>query len=191
MIPGLGYGDVSSTELAQIIRQQLENSTHNSSADIVGSRCGKWHTEHTGSLRAWGQPSLDLSTGNYLPELIAVYFLDAAGIEIAESRARLEPVSPKHLTVVVIDGSAGLHDKAPLSLLPSANDVHQWCIELLSDPKKSTTPLSAAELREAGIIEPDLWLELSQLAPRVNHAQLLSSDSTLGVGRYIATWEID
>lgn len=190
MIPSIGYGDVSSAELAQMIRQQLKNAKHNFLADIVGSRCRKWYTEHTGSLRAWGQAGINLSTGNYLPELIAAYFLDVVGIEIAESRARLEPVNPKRLTVVVIDGSAGLHDKAPLSLLPRANDVHQWCIKLLSDPKKATTPVSAAALRDAGIIEPNLWLELFQLAPRVNHAQLISSDVTLGVGRYIATWEI-
>ncbi len=190
IIPGLGFGDAPSYELAQIIGQQLEKAKHNSYADIVGSRCQQWHTQHTGSLRAWGQPSLNISMGNYLPELIAAYFLDAAGIEIAESRDRLEPVTPDHLTVVVIDGSAGLNAKAPLSLLPTADTLHQWCMELLSDPKKASRPLSAAELRDGGIIEPDLWLELSHLAPRVHQAQLLSSDTTLGVGRYIATWEI-
>lgn len=189
IINGLGYGDVASSAIAQAIKQQLD-SLKIHSADIVGSRDPKWYTAHTGSLRAWGPCTHISDTGNYLPELLAGFFLDQAGISIAASREHIGELHPDRLTVVVLDGSAGLDARAPLSLLPTAADIHQWCVHLLTAPTECENEVNAAQLGQGGIQEPQLWLELVQLAPRVINAQLFVKDITLGVGRYGAMWEL-
>jgi len=38
------------------------------------------------------------------------------------------------------------------------------------------------------VVEPALWEELAGLHPK--KTQLLATDATLGVGRYVAGWEV-
>ena len=82
--------------------------------DIVGSCDPRWRTELTGSLQAWGAPQVTVGGGNYLPELMARYVLTTAlgadGFEVVDSRADIGDIAEGRLTVVCVDGSAGLTD---------------------------------------------------------------------------------
>ena len=101
------------------------------------------------------------------------------------SRERIGKPDPEALTVVVADGSAGLTERAPLALVPEAQEAHEWCEEVLMGASAS----KAGEwLSQRGVVEPALWEELAGLQPK--KAQLLATDATLGVGRYVAGWEV-
>ena len=55
--------------------------------------------------------------------------------------------------------------------------------------KKGASASRAGEwLSQRGVIEPAMWEELAGLRPK--KAQLLATDATLGVGRYVAGWEV-
>lgn len=161
---------------------------------LVGSRDPRWFTAHTGSFRAWGAPQVRVGGGNYLPELVMRYVLDAA--EVVEARDRLGHPREGVLTVVALDGSAGLTPRAPLSLLDGASWADQWCRDLLAGRhrpgertgKEMGEEADAGRLRAAGVIEPALWCELAALTPR--HACLVDADATAGVGRYVAEWRL-
>lgn len=43
-------------------------------------------------------------------------------------------------------------------------------------------------LKQRGVEEPELWLELAGCTPK--RAQVRATDATLGVGRYVAGWEV-
>ena len=45
------------------------------------------------------------------------------------------------------------------------------------------------DLAEYGVIEPALWEQLA--AQPARNKQLIATDSSLGVGRFVATWEVD
>lgn len=160
--------------------------------DIVGSRDTRWRTEHTGSLRAWGAPQVDVGGGNFLPEIMARYVLcrafahtpDEPGFVVEDSRAELGEVRPARLTVVCVDGSAGLTKRAPLALVDGARDAHLWCESVLAGGEAHC---DEARLRSAGVLETNLWAQLAGAHPR--HAELRAADSTLGVGRYVAGWQ--
>ena len=153
--------------------------------DIVGSRDPRWYTAHTGSLHAWGvrQSAPRLSGGNYLPELMARAIFPA--VDVVDSRAHLEPLA--RTTIVVVDGPAGLTPRAPLGLVEEAAEVHQWCQDLLAGTAGPQVP---DNLGRGGIVEPVLWTELAAVSGRVTQAELLDSDDTLGVGRYVARWSV-
>lgn len=153
--------------------------------DIVGSRDARWHTAHTGSLRAWGAPSVELGEGNYLPELMARYML-AGGPDyrVGEVREHLGTPRAGVLTIVCIDGSAGLTQRAPLALIDAAPAAARWCESLLAGADESC---DEEKLRAAGVEETVLWAELAALRPL--KAELRAADSTLGVGRYVAGWQ--
>ncbi|WP_255365917.1 hypothetical protein [Corynebacterium sp. NML130628] len=91
------------------------------------------------------------------------------------------------MTVVVIDGPAGLTVRAPLSLLPSAHHVHEQLQLLLAG--KEHQQIGEGEMMRAGVVEPQLWRELQTLQPE--SAMLLDTDDSLGVGRYVAYWEVE
>lgn len=160
--------------------------------DIVGSRDARWRTEHVGSLRAWGAPQVDVGGGNFLPEIMARYVLDRAlkrplndpAYVVEDSRAVLGEVRPGHLTIVCVDGSAGLTDRAPLALVDGARESHLWCESVLTGGE---VPCDEERLRRAGVLETSLWAQLAGVHPR--HAELRAADSTLGVGRYVAGWQ--
>ncbi len=182
LIAELSPADAPSARLRAAARALLPVGA-GAEIDIVGSRAQRWHTARDGSLAAWGAPGVDVGEGNFLPELIARYLYP--GARVRDSRARVGVL--QRTTVVVIDGSAGLTDRAPLALRAGADRAHEWCQELLrgADP----APMSAAELDAAGVLEPELWMELARLEPA--RAQLVAADESLGVGRYVACWQLD
>lgn len=150
---------------------------------IVSSRDKRWYTAHEGSFKAWGAGHVNVGQGHYLPELIARYVIDGKA-EVTQCRDEIRNLDPEALTVVVLDGTAGLTARAPLALVDGATLAHQWCEQVLRG-EEGDMPL----LADAGVIEPDLWLQIAQLAPK--RATLIASDSALGVGRYVATWEVE
>lgn len=128
------------------------------------------------------------------------------------------PVQPGTLVLLGIDGSAGLGPRAPLAELPDAPQADRWarwllgaCTELADaaakpdyqlpgeqlpgeEGSKHAQPLLPAQpshqqLHDAGIWEPELWLELAELNARgaLTDMDLLHADTSHGVARYIAT----
>lgn len=157
--------------------------------DLVGSRADTWRTAHTGSFRAWGAPQVQMGGGTHLPELIQRYALG----KVFEPRVRavggnLASISADAVTVVALDGSTGLTQRAPSSLLRGSAEMDRRCRELLSGQH---TCLSEEQLLQAGVREPQLWCELAGLADHVESAQLLDADISHGVGRYVAVWTLD
>lgn len=159
---------------------------------LIASRNPRWHTTHTGSLRAWGDPSgITVGAGNFLGEILQRRLLGPALGEVTSIRDTLGTPNPQALTIVCVDGSAGLTARAPLTLLENGGLSHQWCCGILGGqgmPHPKDFHASEQELSRAGIIEPALWLELAGLAPNYQRT-LIAADSDTGVGRYIATWK--
>ena len=161
--------------------------------EFVGSYSASWHTEHTGSFRAWGAPQTRVSEGNFLPELVARYLIEnSAALEdyrecsFASTRDKLAEINASSLTIVAVDGSAGLTPKAPLALVEGSDEIDQWCREVLRG--ESPPARSVEQLSQGGIVEPGIWLELASIRPQ--SASLIEADTSLGVGRYIACWEV-
>ncbi|MDO5031681.1 hypothetical protein [Corynebacterium sp.] len=170
----------------------LENGSENSSGaermpvDIVCSWDKRWYTSCEGSLRAWGAPSVEVGQGHHLPEIMARYVLaeSAVGAQVEQVRDTLAPLRDGVLTVVVVDGSAGLTQRAPLAMIDSAQEAHLWCEALLSGTAQGC---DEEKLRAAGVLETSLWAQLAALNPVA--CELRAADSTLGVGRYVAGWQ--
>src|SRR5690625_3100805 len=90
---------------------------HNGPIHVVFSQDKRWYTAHDGSFRAWGAPQVNVAKGHFLGELVARYILQAAGApaeSVTECRANIGRIDPLALTVAVLDGSAGLTQRAPL-----------------------------------------------------------------------------
>lgn len=153
--------------------------------ELVGSRDEHWRTEHTGSFAAWGAPQVEVGAGNYLPELVQRY---ALGPELAQRvtgvRAGLGEINPNALTLVAVDGSAGMTLRAPLALLDTAEQADRWCRAVLSGAPHDMP--TQANLEESGVLEAGLWMELASVEKR--DAALVEADTTLGVARYVAGW---
>lgn len=197
LIPDLGTGDHAGAIIRETINELLTPFVSAKSGlatlpvYIICSHDCRFRTNRTGSFAAWGAPDTTVSSGNFLSELIARYFLESASVAITEPVVTDKvPSSPFGLIVVVVDGSAGLTARAPLSLLPNAVSAHRWCEKFLADPQLHYVDYSDAWLSDAGVLEPQLWSELQKMAPKVTKATLLHSDSSLGVGRYVARWEV-
>ncbi|MCT1444098.1 hypothetical protein EKI51_09495 [Corynebacterium sanguinis] len=144
---------------------------------IVGSRDKRWYTAHSGSFRAWGAPHVTVKGGNHLPELVARYVLGDP--EVAEMRGSVEPLDPQALTVVVVDGPAGLTERAPLALVEGAHEAHE-ALERFVDGGEFPGSLD-------GVVEKQLWRELAALEAE---KRLVDSDDSLGVGAYVAEWSL-
>ena len=159
--------------------------------ELVGSRAPQWRTRREGSLAAWGAPHVDVGTGQYLPELIQRYVLAEQARRVTSVRDDLRGLNPGAVTVVSVDGSAGLTTRAPLALVDEAAEADSWCRAVLSgDGPPDTAPAdgAAAWLSARGVLEPDLWVQLAGLTP--SRAELTLADASLGVGRYVAVWEM-
>lgn len=186
LVPELGRGDADSAALLASARTLIDDIRANhpvASISLLGSVDPRNYTAHTGSFRAWGAPDVTVGVGNYLAELVQRYVLGDAPepIQVVDSW-------PDHadLLLVGIDGPAGLSERAPLSLIPSARERHQWCMDLLSG-KDVTWPESVAELEQDGIVEPQLWWLLKDFIGQGCHVEMASEEH--GVGRYVAMWE--
>lgn len=190
LIPELSPHDLPSrrlldtaVELIAQLHQQQPRAIH-----VVSSQDKRWYTAHAGSFRAWGAPQVHLGQGNFLGELISRYILQAAGVpesDIVECRSEIGEIDANALTIVVLDGSAGLTARAPLALLETAAQADQWCQQVL---RGQAEQVDAQKLVDAGVIEPQLWLDVAHHKPE--KAELIDSDASLGVGRYIAAWKV-
>lgn len=186
LVPELSPGDAAGVGLLRALRTLLVDAAADRRIELVGSRDPAWYTALAGSLRAWGAPEVNVDEGHYLPELVQRYALGEAASQVRDVRDSLGQVDPGVLTLMAVDGSAGLDPRAPLTDLPAAPAVDQWCRAVLAGQRPAAK--SAEELGAAGVIEPAPWLELAALQPR--SAELIQADTTLGVGRYLAGWEI-
>lgn len=187
LVPELSPGDAAGTGLLRALRTLLiDAAAVHRRIELVGSRDQAWYTALAGSLRAWGAPEVNVGMGHYLPELVQRYALGEAASQVTDVRGSLGQIDPGVLTLLALDGSAGLDPRAPLADLPAAPAVDQWCRAVLAGQRPAVK--SAEELCAAGVIEPASWLELAALQPR--SAELIQADTTLGVGRYLAGWEI-
>lgn len=169
-------------EITGILSRYTEPRIH-----LVGSRDDRWRTRHRGSFAAWGAPEIRVGEGNHLPELVQRFLLGPdAQDRVVDVRGELGTPSPGVLTIIAIDGSAGLTARAPLALVDGAEVADTWCRAVLQG--KVPAPENADRLRTRGIIEPGLWMELAEIRPL--RAKLFAADTTLGVGRYVAEWEV-
>ncbi len=182
LVAELAPNDVAGQEIVRAIRELTAHDTRE--IHIVGSRDARWRTEHTGSFAAWGAPQVTVGGGSFLAELVARYVLGGAESRVTDSRGATAPFDPRALTVVVLDGSAGLTPRAPLALVDGAPEAHEQMAAFLDG--KATLPDNLAEL---GVIEPALWEELAGL--EAARQQLIAADATRGVGRFVAVWQVD
>ena len=201
LVRELAPADVASAR----VRAAARGLSPRGPVDLVSSRDERWYTAHAGSLGAWGAPSVTVGGGHHLPELVARYLFPETAI--CDARARIGQLDRD--TILVLDGSAGLTPRAPLALLDHGSWAHTWCQELLGvsasgggAPDRGApagdgdSAPDADRLREAGIVEPELWLELAALrkeldtAGRLLATELVDADATTGVGRYVARWEV-
>ncbi|QGU04825.1 hypothetical protein [Corynebacterium comes] len=151
---------------------------------LVGSRSARWETDLEGSFGAWGAPQVTVGAGRFLPELVQRHVLGERSSRIEDVRGSLGVPDPSVLTLVALDGSAGLTARAPLTLLDRGAEADRWCRDMLSGGQVADPGF----LSEAGVLEPELWLQLAALTPR--RAALVEADTSHGVGRYVAAWEI-
>lgn len=185
LVRELAPADPASHRLRRTVAQAL-SLIDDRPCQIIGSGDPRWATQHVGSFAAWGAPQVHVGHGTNLAELVARYLLGSRANARTTFRSELSPLNPEAVTVLVLDGPAGLTARAPLALIDGAARVHEQCQELLAGDL--TAQFDADSLAHAGVIEPDLWLQLAQLRP--SHAELLDVDDTLGVGRYVALWEV-
>ncbi|WP_394281812.1 hypothetical protein [Corynebacterium sp.] len=185
LVRELAPADPASHRLRQSVAQAL-SLIDDRPCEIIGSGDPRWATQHVGSFAAWGAPQVRVGHGTNLAELVARYLLGSRADARTTFRTELTPLNSEALTVLVLDGPAGLTPRAPLALVEGAAQAHDELTRLLGGDL--TVQLDAESLTQAGVIEPDLWLQLVQLRP--THAELLDVDDTLGVGRYVALWEV-
>ena len=196
-IPALAPNHAPSHALVQATLEALRGALarHPSRIVVVSPRNLQWYTAHEGSFRAWGAPDVVVAQGHYLGDLLAIWLLEQASllndfplapIEFADAIA----LGPGVLTVVVADGSAGLHPKAPLAQLDGAAATQRWCENLLGAELPDAK--SADALAKGGVFEPDMWLELYRCASSPGAADfkrtLVYREHSLGVGRCVAWW---
>lgn len=182
LVEELAPRDTAGREIVRTIRELAAHDTRE--IHIVGSHDARWRTEHTGSFAAWGAPRTTVGGGNYLAELVARYCLGDASTRVVESRGTLAPFNADVLTVVVADGSAGLTQRAPLALIDGAPHTHELMARFLDGDGELP-----GDLAEHGVVEPSLWHELAAL--NAAYQQLMACDATHGVGRFVATWQVD
>lgn len=180
LVPELGAGDVAATQLREAIVDALP--ALGASTTVVGSQDARWYTGHAGGFRAWGT-DVQVSGGHYSAELVARYFLDRASIGVRASVDKLSAVFGES-ALVVADGSAGMTPRAPLGPVSGAAEADAALRALLNS---GSAPESAEWLRNRGVIEPQLWMELAEL-PGAWERRLMCADHTAGVARYVSVW---
>ncbi|MBF4546721.1 hypothetical protein IRY31_01305 [Corynebacterium afermentans subsp. lipophilum] len=182
IVPGspalaLSPSDEASQRLVKAVRT-LAGTADGRAIDIVCSLDDRWRTAHSGSFAAWGGPEITVRAGNHLGELVARFALGDP--EVRQVRGVIGTPDPEAVTVVVLDGPAGLTQRAPLALVDGAQEYHQRLCGWLDGGQPKVV--------DKQLLEPALWHELAALRPR--EARLLDHDDTLGVGRYVAEWSV-
>lgn len=182
LVAELAPNDAAGREIVRAIRGLTAQDSRE--IHIVGSRGARWRTERTGSFAAWGAPHVTVGGGDHLAELVARYCLGDAEARVTEVRGTIAPFDPRALTVVVLDGSAGLTPRAPLALVDGAPAAHEEMARFLDG--RAALP---DDLAGYGVVEPALWHELAALDAA--HQRLVARDATHGVGRFVAAWQVD
>lgn len=186
LVGALSPAHAPSRKVLQCIRAAADEAldrVDSRAVDIVCPLESRDYTELTGSFAAWGAPQVQLDAGNYLPELIARYALHPLDAAVREVRERIATPDPEVLTVVVVDGSAGLTARAPLALVPGAPELHAQLQDFIAG--KAELP---SQLEARGVLEPRLWEELAEL--ETQRRELCYAEDSLGVGRYVGVWEV-
>lgn len=188
LVRELAPGDQAGARLLTALREVFaEILAKPRRIELVGSRNRRWHTGLAGSFRAWGAPQVTVGAGHHLPELVQRYALGDQARAVTTTRDDLGQPDPDVLTIVAVDGSAGLDARAPLAELPGAAATDRWCRAMLAGtPGRGECTIE--QLTASGVLEPELWAQLAALTPVT--AELVDADTTLGVGRYVAGWEI-
>ena len=174
LVQELSLADAASHHLTRTIRETAPNGVP---VDIVCPLDEDSYTAHTGSLRAWGAPQVQVGGGNHLGELVVRYVL--GNRDFRPVRDSIGELDPKALTVVVVDGPAGLTPRAPLALVSGARETHEGLQAFIA----GNAPLPPLE---GGVLKPELWHELAALSSAKQ--MLLAADDSLGVGRYVGVW---
>ncbi|WP_245802218.1 hypothetical protein [Corynebacterium pacaense] len=194
LVPDLAPADPAGPGLLAQLRQEIEGAVADagSTVVIVGSHGEQMRTGDRGSFRAWGAPQVNVGRGNHLPELLARFALGPYADRVCGFVPTLASISDgadsPAVVIAVVDGSTGLSERAPSALLPGAAEVDTWCRDLLAGKRVGSR--SAEDLKVAGIREPALWVEAQRLQPQVTAARLVAADVSLGVGRYVAVWQL-
>jgi len=183
LVSELSLADAPSRRLAAAIRGAAAGDAR--PVDIVCDLGEDGYTARTGTFAAWGAPQVDVGGGSHLGELVVRYLLGER--DYRPARDRVAPLDPKALTVVVVDGPAGLTPRAPLAFIDEAPAVHEALSEFIASGSAPEPGLDADWLGQGGVVKPELWIELAELEPRT--ATLLDVDATLGVGRYVGVWQ--
>ena len=170
--------DPASRRLAGVVRQ-LAATAGERPIDIVCSLDERWRTAVTGSFQAWGAPNTCVRSGNHVAELVARYALGDP--EVRGVRGTIGEIDRDAVTVVVIDGPAGLTPRAPLALIDGAPELHERLKRWLGGGGPEVVD-------KQSVLEPALWEELATV--RAERARLIDHDDTLGVGRYVAEWRV-
>lgn len=179
LVAELAPRDVVGAQMVSLVRSLVEATS--TPIHLVASRDPRWETGVEGSFRAWGAPEVTVGEGRFLPELVQRYVLREAASRVVSVRGELGRINSEALTLVAVDGSAGLTERAPLALLPQAAAADDWCRAVLTGQAAGELPV------DGGVLEPGLWHELAAGEPQ--HAELLMADTTHGVGRYVAAWQ--
>lgn len=188
--------------VSQLMRTAIDGILHElnpKTIRIIFSLRDTEYTAHTGSFRAWGGRETAVSTGNYLPELVARFLIGRylernPNVEVLTGSG-LGDAEPHELIIYPIDGPAALTQRAALGFNPKAAEFHDAMVKCISHANNNATveptwlqsatkTTSEDDLSRAGVVNPSQWLELFQYS--YSSVQLLVSDSTLGVGRYVA-----
>lgn len=170
--------DPASRRLAAAVRQ-LAATAGERPIDIVCSLDDRWRTGITGSFQAWGAPSTRVRSGNHVAELVARYALGDP--EVRGVRGTIGEMDRDAVTVVVLDGPAGLTPRAPLALIDGAPELHERLKRWLGGGGPEVVD-------KQSVLEPALWEELATV--RAERARLIDHDDTHGVGRYVAEWRV-
>ncbi|ALC06133.1 hypothetical protein CDES_08705 [Corynebacterium deserti GIMN1.010] len=186
LIPEMAPADKAGARLLHATRRAVGECIDARDVELVGSQSDQWYTAHTGSLKAWGAPEIEVSGGHHLAEIVQRYVLGSFESRVANTRGKLGEINPFALTLVSVDGPTGLTARAPSALVPGAQEMDAWCRTMLQGSPGQVP--SKKSLIDASVREPDLWLELATLAPHVIDAELVDADDTHGVGRYLARW---
>lgn len=118
--------------------------------------------------------------GEFLGELVARYALGDP--QVRGVRSSIGTPDPGAVTVVVLDGPAGLDARAPLALVDGAAQLHDQLCGWLGGGDAA-----GVDKQMPAVVEPELWRELASITPA--EAALIDHDDTLGVGRYVAVWQ--
>ena len=178
LVQELSLANAASHHLTRTIRDTVLDAVPDGvPVDIVCPLDEDTYTAHTGSLRAWGAPQVQVGGGNHLGELVVRYVLGDR--DYRPAREKIGQLDPEALTVVVVDGPAGVTPRAPLALVPGARETHEELQAFIA----GNAPLPPLE---GGVLKPELWYELAALSPV--EQTLLAADDSLGVGRYVGVW---